>query len=281
MAALLLLGSAACAPAPTPLPTPSAQAPTLTPSPTPTPAPSPTPTPPGCLVQPGRLDEGVLETTKPPQQYLIYLPPCYDQVQNLRYPVLYLLHGQTYTDDQWVRLGAVSAADQLILSGEVPPFIIVFPDDRYWNLSAGPEFGARLLDSLLPYIDASYRTLADRDHRALGGLSRGGGWTVRLGLTHPELFGALGLHSPAVFEDDGPLLSAWIKAIPAASFPRLWLDVGDRDKDLGAVRQLERILSGLDVVHEFHLYSGDHTEAYWGRHVEEYLRWYASAWVQE
>src|SRR5574338_621845 len=127
MAALLLLGSSACAPAPTPIPSTLTPAPTLTPSPTLTPAPTPTATPLGCLSQPGRVDEGVLETTRPPQQYQIYLPPCYDQKPNLRYPVLYLLHGQTYTDDQWVRLGAVSAADQLILAGESPPFIIVFP----------------------------------------------------------------------------------------------------------------------------------------------------------
>ncbi len=283
MAALLLLGFTACAPAPTPVPTLPTLAPTLTPSPTLTPAPSLTPTitPLSCLSQPGRVDEGVLETTKPPQQYLIYLPPCYDQKPNLRYPVLYLLHGQTYTDDQWVRLGAATLADELIHSGEAPPFIIVFPDDRYWNLTAGPEFGTRLVDHLIPYIDASYRTLADRGHRALGGLSRGGGWTVQLGLTRPELFGALGLHSPAVFQNDGPLLEDWIRAIPPASFPRLWLDVGDHDKELGAVRLLESTLSGLGVVHEFHLYSGDHSEAYWGRHVEEYIRWYASAWSQE
>jgi enterochelin esterase-like enzyme len=234
-----------------------------------------------CLSQPGSLEQGVLETTKPPQQYQIYLPPCYDQKQDVRFPVLYLLHGQTFTDDQWVRLGAATIADRLILGGEAPPFIIVFPDDRYWNLVAGSGFGERLVDALIPYIDATYRTLSDRDHRALGGLSRGGGWAVRLGLTHPELFGILGLHSPAVFQADGPHVADWIEAIPSGSFPRLWLDVGDQDKELGAVRLLENTLSKYEVVHEFHLYSGDHSEVYWGKHVKEYLRWYASAWAGE
>jgi enterochelin esterase-like enzyme len=227
------------------------------------------------------VEQGVLDTTKPPQQYRIYLPPCYDEQADLRYPVLYLLHGQTYTDDQWLRMGADRIADRLIHLGEASPFIIVFPDDRYWNLASGPGFGDRLIGSLIPYIDATYRTMSDREHRALGGLSRGGGWAVRLGLTHPEMFGVLGLHSPAVFKDDNPHVASWIKAIPAASFPRLWLDVGDRDGELGAVRLLEGMLSQSAVVHEFHLYSGDHSEVYWRQHVEEYLQWYVSAWAQE
>lgn len=278
----LLFGPLACSPSvqPTVTQTFIPASPTFTPSPIlPTPAPTLTATPLACLTQPGRVDSGVLETTNPPQQYLIYLPPCYDQQINLRYPVLYLLHGQTYIDDQWVRLGAASSADQLILSGQAPPFIIVFPDDRYWNLQAGPGFGDRLVNDLIPYIDQTYRTLADRQHRALGGLSRGGGWTVELGFTHWQLFGELGLHSPAVFAEDAPFVAGWIAAIPPQSWPRLWLDIGDQDRELGYARQLENILSQLEVPHEFHLYSGDHTEAYWSQHVTEYLRWYAAGWT--
>ena len=113
---------------------------------------------------------------------MIYLPPCYDVQTDEKYPVLYLLHGQTYVDDEWVRLGAPSVADDLIHSGRAVPFIMVFPDDRYWNVAAGGGFGDRLINALIPYIDRNYRTLADRQHRALGGLSRGGGWTVELGL---------------------------------------------------------------------------------------------------
>ena len=277
---LALLLASACATPAVPPPTATSLPPTATAAPTSTPAPTPTATPLGCLSQPGRLEDGVLETTKPPQQYKIYLPPCYDEKINQRYPVLYLLHGQTYTDDQWVRLGAATLADQMILAGEAPPFIIVFPDDRYWNLPPGPEFGGRLVNSLIPYIDATYRTLGDRSHRALGGLSRGGGWTVQLGFTRPDLFGSLGLHSPAVFQKDDHLVVDWVEAIPAGTFPRIWLDVGDQDKELGAVRLLESTLSEADVPHEFHLYSGDHSENYWRLHVEEYLRWYVSAWTQ-
>src|SRR6185503_3044308 len=111
------------------------------------------------------------------------------------------------------------------ISGEAAPFIIVFPDDRYWNLPPGPGFGNRLIGDLIPYVDETYRTLADRQRRALGGLSRGGGWTVRLGLGHWELFGTLGLHSPVVFVSDASYVDDWIAAIPSNSLPRLWLDI--------------------------------------------------------
>ncbi len=278
LALSLLLGLWACTPLTPPIPTLTIPPPTITPSPLP-PTVTPTATPLACLTQPGRVEKGVLETTKPPQEYLIYLPPCYDQQTDLHYPVLYLLHGQTYIDDQWVRLGVVDSANKLILSDEAPPFIIVFPDDRYWNLPPGPMFGDRLINSLIPYIDKTYRTHADRTHRALGGLSRGGGWTVRLGLQNPKLFGALGLHSPAVFTGDSSSVEDWIAAIPSASFPRLWLDVGDQDKELGSVRLLEDLLSQFGIAHEFHVFSGDHSEVYWRQHVDEYMRWYVLGWM--
>ena len=120
--------------------------------------------------------------------------------------MLYLLHGQTFEDDQWVRLGAATVADNLIHRGEAPPFIIVFPDDRYWNLPPARLSGERLIDEIIPYIDKTYRTRAERQYRALGGLSRGGGWAVHHLLTRYDLFGMIGLHSPVIFNDDAAIL---------------------------------------------------------------------------
>ena len=105
----LLSGLWACSPSEQATPTPSAIpfTPLPTSSPTATRVPStPTATPLTCLTQPGHVNNGEIDSTNPPQLFLIYLPPCYDQKTNQRYPVLYLLHGQTYIDDQWVRLGA-------------------------------------------------------------------------------------------------------------------------------------------------------------------------------
>lgn len=281
----LLAGLFACSPSNQVEPTPSSIPSTPVPSSTPTPPTlTPTPTPLGCLSKPGKLNEGKVDATNPAQEFLIYLPPCYDEMTDLHYPVLYLLHGLPFPADnfpvgyQWINIGAPAAADKLILSGEAPPFIIVFPDDRYWNLPPGPGFGVRLISYLIPYIDQNYRTLTDRKFRALGGLSSGGGWTIRLGFENWQMFGTLGLHSPAVKANDGQYLDRWLTAIPKESFPRLWIDIGDADAELSNARNLEYLLTLRSQPHEFHLYQGAHTEQYWGAHVDEYIKWYVEGW---
>ena len=251
---------------------------TLPPSPVPA---TPTLTPLACLSEPGIVKQEVVPTTKPPQEFIIYLPPCYENSADARFPVLYLLNGQTYDQDQWVRLGAPTVADELIHSNEAGPFIMVFPDDRYWNSAAGPGFGDRLINDLIPYVDKNYRTLADREHRTLGGLSRGGGWTVELGFEHPELFGALGLHSPATFKDNAPYVEKIIQSIPQATRPKLWFDIGDSDMELTNALVLEEVLTRNDYLHEFHRFAGEHTENYWSKHVEDYLRWYTQVWQEK
>jgi len=277
----------ACSPSSQPVLTPTGapastatSTPTLTPIPLP-PTQTPTATPQTCLTQPGRVETGVVEETKPPQEFMIYLPPCYDQDSDERYPVLYLLHGQTFTYDQWVRLGAVETADRLLLSGEAPFFMIVFPDDRYWNVQSGAGFGGRVIDHLIPYIDQNYRTIPDREHRAIGGMSRGAGWTLRLGLTRWDLFGSMGLHSLAIFLDDRPLLKRWLGVIPPESLPRIYMDSGDNDRELGGNLDFEAILSEMGIPHEWHLNPGEHAEDYWSTHVEDYLLWYVAGWIPE
>jgi len=279
---VLLMGFNACSPlhqfspAATPLsPTASLPLPlTFTPSP----VPSSTNIPLACLKNPGRVEAGSLNATKPAQEFFIYLPPCYDEKSDQRYPVLYLLHGQTYTADQWIRLGAVSTVDNLILSGASIPFMIVLPDDRYWNLPPGPGFGQRLVDELIPYIDTNYRTLPDRNHRAIGGMSRGAGWALRLGLTHWDLFGTVGLHSLAVLQKDASEVKDWLAAIPPSSRPSVFMDIGDNDQELEMAQYVESQFNDFGLSHEWHLYSGAHTEQYWGAHVEEYIQWYADEW---
>ena len=272
----VFIGLSGCSPLkPDPTPTAPPPTPTQPPTATPTPTQTPTATPLGCLTQPGRVLSGAIDSTKPPQQFLIYLPPCYETHADRRYPVLYLLHGQTSIDDQWVRMGATTIADNLIHSNQVRPFIMVFPDDRYWNLPAGSDFGDRLIHLIIPYIDAHFRTKADAPHRALGGLSRGGGWAIHMLLTQYSTFGIIGLHSPVIFDEDGAMLDRLFPALPSASWPRLWIDAGDRDGQLGDIRMFESMLTAYEVPHEWRLYSGDHTEHYWQGHLAEYLLWYS------
>jgi enterochelin esterase-like enzyme len=287
MGALLLLlgGFSACSPSNPVTSAPTFPSPTVTPTlpatSTPSPVPTSTVTPLACLKNPGRVEEGSLDSTNPPQKFRIYLPPCYDEKTNERYPVLYLLHGQTYTDDQWIRLGAVDAANKLIPSGASVPFIIVFPDDRYWNLPPGAGFGQRLVETLIPHIDDAYRTLTDRKHRAIGGLSRGAGWALRLGFTRWDLFGTIGLHSLAVLQTDASKIRGWLADIPPSSRPRVFMDIGDNDQEYEMAGQVEAQFTDFGLSHEWHLYTGAHTEEYWSAHVEEYLRWYVEAWNEQ
>ena len=275
---ILLVSITACSTANQPLPTPTFFSPIPTYTPTIIPPEEPTVTPQNCLTKPGTIESGKVESTNPAQEYLIYLPPCYDEKTDQKYPVLYLLHGQTYTDNQWIRLGAADALDQLIASGETQPFIIVFPDDRYWNLAAGPGFGDRLVNALIPYIDQNYRTKADRYHRAIGGMSRGAGWALQLGLSHWDLFSVIGLHSLAVFKQDASRVEKWLKAMPKRYQPTIYMDIGDNDPEFADAQEVETEFNHAGIPHEWHLYKGAHTEEYWQAHTMEYIEWYAEQW---
>jgi hypothetical protein len=81
-----------------------------------------------------------------------------------------------------------------------------------------------------------------------------------------------------VFDSDGRLVGNWLAAVPAGSMPRLYLDIGSDDGGLANALVLENMLTAADFPHEWHLNIGSHDEAYWSRHVEEYLRWYAAGW---
>ena len=212
--------------------------------------------------------------------FRVYLPPCYNQEPARRYPVLYMIHGQSYTDDQWDRLGADEIVDRLSASGEISPFIIVMPRDRAWSQPSEDHFGDVLVEELIPYIDTHFRTRTERQYRAIGGLSRGAAWAVHLGLAHWELFGAIGAHSLPVFWSDTGRLQRWLKQIPTDSYPRLFLDIGEKDRPqiLASARWFEKKLSDYDIPHEWYLYPGYHDEAYWTSHLEQYLRWYARLW---
>ena len=274
----LLLGLSACLPSDPVPPTPtSILPPTLTPTPLPT-LPPPTATPLTCLTEPGELRTGEVPTDSATTFFIVYLPPCYEHFSDQHYPVLYLLNGQTYTADQWVRLGAPAAADELIHSGHAEPFIIVFPDDRYWNLPQGEYFGQYLINDIMPYVDANFRTIPDRDHRAIGGLSRGGGWALQVGL-RTDIFSSVGLHSAAAFPEDRANIVYWIQNHNPDTWPRIYIDSGDNDRERGFNTLFESLLTEYGIPHEWHLNPGDHSETYWGAHVIAYMAWYAEGFA--
>lgn len=258
---------------------------TFTPSPTATGTPTqlpPSPTVIGCQPESGNLEEKRLETPwlSKPLEYRVYTPPCYEGSPENRYPVLYLIHGYGYNDDQWLRLGVPEIADKLINSGELPPFIIVLPHDRDHN-NQPPEnqFGEALIYDLVEAIDSSYRTLPSRQNRAIGGLSRGGNWAIHIGLDHWNVFGVIGAHSAPLFVSDGPSkVRDWLKEIPPDEYPRIFLDIGDKDKWLDHIIRFEELLDEYNISHELFIFPGGHTEDYWKAHTELYIRWYVKGW---
>ena len=247
--------------------------------------PTPAPTSLPCWSSGGHIETGELRTEllRLPLEFRVYLPPCYREQPDRRYPVLFLIHGQSYNDDQWDRLGADETVDALIAAGEVPPFIIVMPRDRVWSQPTEDPFGQAVAEALLPWIDETYRTQPERASRAVGGLSRGAGWAIHLGLSRWELFGAIGAHSLPVFWTDLPHLRAWLDAIPEQELPRIYMDLGDKDRPQISRSAIwfEALLTEKNIPHEWHLYSGYHEEAYWEAHLEEYLRWYGRGWQVE
>ncbi|MBT3188824.1 MAG: hypothetical protein HN736_13095 [Anaerolineae bacterium] len=272
---VILTWISACTPLNTPAPAPMAT-PTLSASPTPsTPTVvASTPTPAGCIEQRGQVHRVTFDSAALPQ-FHIYLPACYDANLETHYPVLYLLHGQGFNDDQWLRLGVAERADRVMSAEEISAYLIVMPFDKAsWRNVDDDEFGEVLVNELLPYIDENYRTLPTRNKRAVGGLSRGAGWAIRYGLKRWKLFGAFGGHSAAIFYKDYSRLDDWLAEIPSNALPKIYLDIGDQDKERGSILQFVDLLTEEGVPHEWRLYTGNHDEIYWATHTEEYLRWY-------
>jgi enterochelin esterase-like enzyme len=243
---------------------------------------SASPTQPACLERDGQVVVRSLDSRQDYRNmdYRVYLPPCYREQGDRRYPVLYLVHGQSSTDSQWDDLGINETADDLIRKGKIPPLIIVMPRDLVWTPPSQDPFDDILLEELIPLIDREYRTLTDRRHRAVGGLSRGAGWAVNLGLAHWQMFGALGAHTPAVFWEDAPQLRTWLSELTETQRPRIYVDVADRDRDeiRFSAQQLTKILAELAIPHDFYQFVGLHNAEYWSKNLERYLLWYTAEW---
>ena len=138
------------------------------------------------------------------QRVNAYLPPQYQH--GGEYPVLYLQHGLTENENEWLSMGKANyILDNLLSENRCVPFIVVMcdgmerlPGEGYWNFTS---FEQMLLKECIPFIEGRYRALTDKKHRALAGLSMGSEQASVIGLSHPELFGALGLFSGFVRMD--------------------------------------------------------------------------------
>ena len=229
----------------------------------------------GCKETTGQMVKAELVHEELPRSlpYRVYLPPCASEAQG-RLPSLYLLHGLARTDAQWDELNVDEVAQFLVVGQQAPAFLIVMPWERL-----GLDYEQTIVEYLIPHIESEYGASPDRELRSIGGISRGAGWALRIGLQHPELFQAIGLHSPAVLVPDLFMIPAWIEAIPVERTPELWIDIGDRDPLRLELPELTAHFDEANVPYILRSFAGEHTEAYWTGHVEDYLRWYVSGWL--
>ncbi len=147
--------------------------------------------------------------------YAIYLPAAYDRDSARRYPVVYLLHGNPGGYRDWLDLGLARLLDDGIASGSLPPVVAVMPDGNGTVTPAAQWANAwngadRVEDTVLELagvVDRDYRTLADRRHRIVAGLSEGGFGAANLAARHPEVFG-IAISLSGYFTAQGPVFGA-------------------------------------------------------------------------
>ena len=146
----------------------------------------------------------------------VYTPPNYEPDTSKMiftlpsFPVLYLLHGSSDSDDAWTTVGRAGfILDSLIASGEAQPMIVVMPAGHTRRgpggrgTGIGDEFAQDFLQDIMPYVETHYRVKEGRENRAIAGLSMGGGQTLNIAMLEPESFAYVGVFSSGVFGRGG------------------------------------------------------------------------------
>lgn len=168
----------------------------------------------------------------------VYLPPKYDASK--KYSVLYLLHGIGGDEFEWVNGGApLHILDNLYADGKVEPMIVVMPNGRaqendraegnvYASAPAFEKFEGDLLKDLIPFIESNYSVYTDKMHRALAGLSMGGGQSLNFGLGNMDVFAYVGGFSSAPNTRPAQVLIPDVEAAKAKN-SLLWMVCGSED----------------------------------------------------
>jgi len=235
---------------------------------------------------------------------LVYLPPDYDQATKTRYPVLYLQHGGGEDETGWIRQGRANfILDNLIAAGDSKPMIVVMaygyagragqpspavsgpptsPDRMKAMQEMTSAFEDDVTKALIPFVDSTYRTIADRDHRAMAGLSMGGMQTFHITLNHLDLFSHIGGFSGAMRllggEQKLDLKTAYdgVFANPAAFAKKvhlLWLGVGtvEPERMREGIRGLHTSLTEAGIQHVYVESPGtDHEWQTWRRNLKDF-----------
>jgi enterochelin esterase-like enzyme/uncharacterized protein YbjQ (UPF0145 family) len=206
---------------------------------------------------------------------VVYTPPNYDP--NQKYPVLYLMHGIGGNETHWTKPGAASVIlDNLIADNKAVPMIIVMPNGR---ATAKPptenfmsdfdyyaDFEKDLLQDLMPYIESHYSVKTDRDHRALTGLSMGGGQGLNFGINNIDKFAWVGGFSSAPnLQQPNVLIPKIQQAKNKLSL--LWIGCGDKDNLITGSWNLHQGLVSAKIDHVWYVDSGVHEFPVWNNNL--------------
>jgi enterochelin esterase-like enzyme len=205
---------------------------------------------------------------------LVYTPPGYESNTKTTYPVLYLLHGTTDTEETWTKVGRANIIlDNLIAQGKAKPMIVVMPYGRAFPViskSSGSlrnwdnlqEFKKDFLSNLIPFVEKNYRVNTDKDSRAIAGFSGGGGETLYLGLNNPALFGWVCGFAPGMLKEEFDRNNKVAFENPAATNKQLklfWIGVGKDDPLYGVVTEYKKVLDEKKIKYEELISEGGHT----------------------
>ncbi|MGK9126390.1 alpha/beta hydrolase-fold protein [Olivibacter sp. SA151] len=205
---------------------------------------------------------------------LVYTPPGFSA--NKKYPVLYLLHGIGGDEKEWFVNGQPHIIlDNLYAEGKIEPMLVVLPNGRAMEddraignvfdsvkVQAFARFEQDLLQDLIPFIEQNYPVYTDREHRALAGLSMGGGQSLNFGLGNLESFAWIGGFSSA------PNTKTPEELVPDAAYAKsklklLWISCGDEDRLITFSRRLHDYLKKHQVPHIYYVESGGHDFNVW------------------
>jgi enterochelin esterase family protein len=219
------------------------------------------------------------------RRFHVYTPPGYDAGGQRSYPVLYLLHGSGDSDAEWLSIGRAGIIlDNLVAAGKAKPMLIVMPDGHpVPAMDTDPSnrgrntqlFKADLIGDVMPMAERLYRIQADRDHRALAGLSMGGGQTLAAGLSSLDRFAHLGVFSSGVRDRaDFESTHAQVLADGAKTNSMLrvfWIGCGARDAGAKAgVATLRSILDKGGIRHAYRESDGGHNWRQWRLYLSEF-----------
>jgi enterochelin esterase-like enzyme len=247
---------------------------------TPEPIPTSTPKIDDCRTRPGDVVRIIFrsDVLNDPYTVSIYTPPCYDETAEVKYPVLYLLHGQNMDDSFWLSLGAAEIVDEMISNGSAP-FLMVMPfEEKNFDPPTESKFGESIINELIPWVEDHYSVCTERDCRAIGGISRGGGWAMRLAMRNFDTFGAVGGHSLGPMAGDWWQAQKHLETHTPDEYPCIYIDRGEDDFLATDIDSFEKVLASNGIPHEYYINPGKHTVEYWQAHVAEYLQWYAEGW---